>query len=316
MGAASVGENPSHPDSGGNGPGDSALGGLHAGSFPAVTAAIPATRATPDYRETAFFDEGGRLVFRTEPVGESQGTLVMASSLFAEFQRNYRREVLVARAAAASGITSLRFHYRGSGNSLAGGPPTLDSMTEDLAHVASTAAGPVVLCGTRLGALAVARARAVLDAPAVLWEPVIDGARWVEEVIRACLAREISQGAEVNADAIRGRWAGDGVVFVLGETVPAGIVEQVGSTDLAAEMTGEAPVLLVQMSRSDRMRPDIDKACVALAERGMAVSVLPVVGRQTWWVNEGGDLFRPLERDEATGTLIDGIIAFAGSSLS
>jgi hypothetical protein len=313
MGAASVGENPSHSESDGTGaavPG----GGPVPGSWP-VAAAAPAARVTSEYRETAFFDAAGRLVFRTEPVGESRGTLVLASSLFAEFQRNYRREVLVARAAAADGITSLRFHYRGAGNSLAGGPPTLDTMTEDLAEVVSEVTGPVVLCGTRLGALAVARLRARLDVPVVLWEPVLDGARWVEEVIRACLAREVAQGVTVNADAVRARWASDGVVFVLGETVPAGIVEQVGAADLAAEMVGEAPVLLVQMGRNDRMRPDIDKAGLALAERGMTVSVLPVVGRQTWWVNEGGDLFRPLERDEATGTLIDGILAFVGSSL-
>jgi hypothetical protein len=309
MGAASVGENPSDSnDSGAAVPGDPPV------APSSVSGAGPAGRVTPDYRETAFFDGAGRLVFRTEPLGDSRGTLVMASSLFAEFQRNYRREVLVARAAAADGITSLRFHYRGAGNSLAGGPPTLDTMTEDLAEVASTASGPVVLCGTRLGALAVARLRASLDVPVVLWEPVLDGARWVEEVIRACLAREVAQGAEVNADAVRARWAADGVVFVLGETVPAEIVEQVGAADPAAEMAGEAPVLLVQMGRNDRMRPDIDKAGLALAERGMAVSVLPVVGRQTWWVNEGGDLFRPVERDEATGTLIDGILAFVGSS--
>ncbi len=313
MGAASVGENPSHSDS--NGTGAAVPSGAPGSSAPLVAAAGAATRLTPEYRETAFFDEAGRLVFRTEPVGDSRGTLVMASSLFAEFQRNYRREVLVARAAAADGITSLRFHYRGAGNSLAGGPPTLDTMTDDLAEVAAAATGPVVLCGTRLGALAVARLRARLDVPVVLWEPVLDGARWVEEVIRACLAREVAQGAEVNADAVRARWASDGVVFVLGETVPAEIVGQVGAADLAAEMAGDAPVLLVQMGRNDRMRPDIDRAGLALAERGMAVSVLPVVGRQTWWVNEGGDLFRPLERDEATATLIDGILAFVGSSL-
>jgi hypothetical protein len=82
----------------------------------------------------------------------------------------------------------------------------------------------------------------------------------VEEVIRACLAREVSQGAEVERRCRPGPLGLRRVVFVLGETVPAGIVEQVGATDLAAEMAGEAPVLLVQMGRNDRMRPDIDKA--------------------------------------------------------
>lgn len=280
-----------------------------------LAAGPPATRRTTGSSEVAAFDPAGRLVFTAEPIGDRRATLVIASSLFAEFQRNYRREVLLARAAAGAGFASIRFHYRGVGNSIGEAPPDLVSMTLDLIEVAEAVPGPVVLVGTRLGALAVARARSRLDVPAVLWEPVIDGGRWVEEVVRAALAREVTQGGNVNADTIRQRWADQGEAFVLGETVPAGIVGQVGVTSLGAEMTGTAPVLAVQTGRNERIRPDLQNLRAELTGRGIETEVLPVIGRQTWWVNEGGDLFRPLERDEATEALIAGVLAFSGRAV-
>jgi pimeloyl-ACP methyl ester carboxylesterase len=276
----------------------------------AAVAGASDRRNADGFSETVGFDDSGLLRFTVTPDTASKATLVMASSLFAEFQRNYRRETLLARAAAGAGFASIRFHYRGVGNSLSSIAPDLDTITEDLNRVAASVDGPVILVGTRLGALAVARVRRTLDVPAVVWEPVIDGGRWVEEVLRAALAREVAQGSDVSADTIRRRWADEGVAFVLGETVPAGIVNQVGATGLAAEMGGNSPVLAVQMGRNDRIRPDVEKLRAELETNGVPTRVLAIVGRQTWWVNEGGDLFRPLERDEATTSLIEGILDF------
>lgn len=271
-----------------------------------------AVRRGEGYSETVFFDDAGRLRFRLDPATEPRATLVIASSLYAELQRNYRREVVLARNAAAAGFAVVRFHYRGAGNSLGDDEVSLDSMTEDLTEVARSVDGPVVLVGTRVGALAVARVRTLLDLPSVLWEPVVDGSRWVEEVVRACLAREVAQGRNVTAADIRARWESDGRVFVLGETVTSRIVGDVGATGIVAEMSGSAPVLLVQMGRDERIRPELDRASAAITGLGAPVQVLTVVGRQTWWVNEGGDLFRPVERDDATSALVEGVLAFAG----
>ena len=276
-----------------------------------VSAGIGDTRTAAGYTEAVSFDDAGRLRFDVRPAGDPAATLVIASSVFAELQRNYRREVLLARAAAAAGIASVRFHYRGAGNSIAGSQVRLESMTDDVLEVARSVSGPVVLVGTRVGALAVARARTHLDVPAVLWEPVVDGSRWVEEVIRACLAREVAHGVGVSSDSIRARWASDGRVFVLGETVPVGIVDDVGGADLVAALGGSSPVQLVQMGRNEKIRPELERARSAIEENGTPVEVLPIVGRQTWWVNEGGDLFRPVERDEATTSLIQGVLSFA-----
>ena len=276
-----------------------------------VIGGATATHSTADYRETVGFDSGGRLVFETEPIGPSTATLIVASSLFAEFQRNYRREVLLSRRAAAAGIRTLRCHYRGTGNSIASdGPADLDSMSGDLRTLLDGVEGPVALLGTRVGAIAAARARATANIPLILWEPVIRGDRWVEEVIRAALAREIGQGTGVTADTIRSRWNDNGVAFVLGETVPKAVVDQVAGSSLVDVIDGPGPIQVVQMARSDKIKADVARLTESLGARGVDVEVLPVVGSQAWWINEGGDLFRPVERDDAIDRLVDGIITF------
>ena len=262
--------------------------------------------------ERVGYDHRGRLVFTVSPSAPCAGTVVFASSLFAEFQRNYRREVVVARACADAGLASIRFHYRGVGNSIVDDPPSIASMTDDLLEVADQATAPVVFVGTRLGALAVAKARATLDRPAILIEPVLNGSRWVEEVIRAGLAREISQGSEVTADDFRHRWADNGVAFVLGETVPAAVVDEVGGFVLADIMEGSTPVHLVQLGRNDRTRPDVGRFLETLHERGIPCEATPLVARQSWWVNEGGDIFRPIEADPATLAIVDVIRSVGG----
>lgn len=275
-----------------------------------VVGGPPASRAGAAYDESALFDEAGRLVFRYTPRESPRATLVIASSLFAEFQRNYRREVLLSRAAAAAGLGAVRFHYRGVGNSV-GEPitPNLDTMADDLAAIVSSVATPsTVIVATRLGALAAVKLRDRFDLPLVLWEPVLDGARWVEEVIRASMARHIAEGAAVTADSIREGWRTDGKVFVLGETVPAGIVDQVATTKLLDGITSSSPILVVQMGRNERVRPDFERAREDLTQRGVPTEVLPVVARQVWWVNEGGDLFRPLETDESTDLINQGML--------
>ncbi|MDH3678873.1 MAG: hypothetical protein OEV40_02865 [Acidimicrobiia bacterium] len=277
-----------------------------------------ATRETAELVETAGFDDSGRLLIRTVPRSPSIGTVVFASSLFAELQQNYRREVLLSRAAAAAGFTAVRVHYRGVGNSI--GPPvtpTLDTMADDITDVIGDSGdGPVAIVATRLGALAAARVRRKLDVPIALWEPVLDGGRWVEEVVKACVAREVAKGGGATADEIRGRWATDGAVFALGEVVPAVFVDEVADTSLLDMMTGSAPVLLIQMARSDRVRPAVERARSGLADRGIDAEVLSIVGHQVWWLKVGGDQFVPIERQEATTVLNQGVLDWLKRSIT
>ena len=47
-----------------------------------------------------------------------------------------------------------------------------------------------------------------------------------------------------------------------------------------------------------------------VTHRPVPTEVLPVVARQVWWVNEGGDLFRPLETDESTNLINQGVLGW------
>jgi pimeloyl-ACP methyl ester carboxylesterase len=278
-------------------------------------AGVGTSRVDPGgFTESAFFDGAGRMVYRLTPSGTARGSVVVCSSLFAELQRNYRREVLLGRALAKSGFEVTRFHYSGAGNSLTGGEVTLETMTRDATEIAVSLSDPVVMVGARLGALAALGVAAERSMPLVAWEPVLDGDRWVEEVLRAYMARGLAEG--VTPDTLRRRWEDAGRLSVLGEMVPSSTAETVRGRSFVGSVSGSGPILLVQMGRDERVRPDVEKARQAIAEAGTKVEVLPVVGRQTWWVNEGGDLFRPVERDEGTAGLVDGIVEWIGGVTS
>lgn len=101
-------------------------------------------------------------------------------------QRIYRQ---LATVLAARGIGVMRFDYRGTGDS-AGDSLTLD-WQHCLADIRSAAAelrvrsgcAAVVGFGTRLGgSLALAAAPAVGFSQLILWDPVLDGARYVAEL--------------------------------------------------------------------------------------------------------------------------------------
>ena len=103
-----------------------------------------------------------------------------------EYEFAHRTLRFLARRLAAEGWHALRFDYRGTGDSW--GDPTvgdLDGWVEDIVQAASelrsiTGLDPVDTIGLRLGATLCARASAQLGAvdSLVLWDPVLDGARW------------------------------------------------------------------------------------------------------------------------------------------
>ncbi|MGQ0669868.1 MAG: alpha/beta hydrolase, partial [Actinomycetota bacterium] len=134
-------------------------------------------------RETAsFFGSASERLFgvmHTPPAAPSGG-VVVCSPLYAEFARNYRREVLLGRALAERGIAVQRFHYRGSGHS--DGQPgamTFASMLGDAAVAAERLVGEtgvrrVAFVATRWAALVAAAAAARYDSPLSLWQPSVD----------------------------------------------------------------------------------------------------------------------------------------------
>jgi len=91
------------------------------------------------------------------------GGFLLCSSLYEDLELNSRTELLVARALAAHGFATVRFHYRGTGNSdnVGGGAVTLDSMVADARTAMSwlvdlTSVTRMSFCGFRMGALVAA----------------------------------------------------------------------------------------------------------------------------------------------------------------
>src|SRR5262249_37166411 len=146
--------------------------------------------------EVAFIPSGTGQLFGVMhlPAGTPAAAVVIASPLHEEMVKNYRPEVLLARALAARGIAAQRFHYRGFGHS--DGDPadtTFDSMLDDLAAAAShlsarTGLERVMYVGTRLGGLVASFANTNRD-PIVLWEPVANSERYFRDIGRFGLMR-------------------------------------------------------------------------------------------------------------------------------
>jgi alpha-beta hydrolase superfamily lysophospholipase len=83
-----------------------------------VDVAIRLDPASSTTEEAGFFGAApermfGGFVLPTRPAG----AVLISSSLYAEQARNYRREVILARALARRGIASFHYHYRGTGHS-------------------------------------------------------------------------------------------------------------------------------------------------------------------------------------------------------
>jgi hypothetical protein len=262
---------------------------------------MPATRIDPDSgaRELVEFFGGVDRLFGCVhiPKSEAEAGLVICSPVASEFEKNYRRETLLAWALASRGVAVGRFHYRGVGHS--DGDSALLSI-ERMVEDAMAAAGHLVdrtgvtrLCflGTRLGALvAGTMARRYGGAPLAMWEPVLDGARYFREVFRAGFMADLSHGRRDVApsqEEVVARLAAEGRVDVAGHTVGRSLYDSVVSRSLESEL-GDASraVLLVQLSQSQKVRSPYRALADRLTDAGCRVEVLVIDEAEAWWFGD------------------------------
>lgn len=120
----------------------------------------------------------------------------------------HRVYVSLARDLARKGHPVLRFDYRGNGDS--GGTFSQTSMTSNLDDIDTAiealrqrvAADTVGLFGLRLGATAAALAaeRRADVSRIVLWQPVVDGGRYMQELLRINLSTQLAVFGAVTKD--------------------------------------------------------------------------------------------------------------------
>ncbi len=265
--------------------------------------------------EASFFGAGSlkRFGILHAPIGEPAAGLVICCPYQAEIHRNYRREVLLARRLAERGIAVQRFHYVGSGHS--DGDPssvTFDTMRDDALSAGDelarrTGVSTVGFLGTRWGGMVAASAAASRGGNLCLWEPVVDPARYFDEIFRFLLLYELKEdpASPLAQDAsLPDLLRRDGSVDVLGHTVERAIFES--SRGLALSELAPDPsqaVLLVQISAGRSLRSEYTGLAEAWRQRGLDMQTHVIRDQETWWIS--GDRWPIHEVHPPTTKLID-----------
>lgn len=157
-----------------------------------------------------FFPNGPYQLFGVlhEPDGERRDTAFAFVHPFGE-EKLWAHRVFVsfARRLAAAGHTVLRFDCMGSGDS--DGDFSESSIASSLSDVAAavdlvrarSGARAVSLIGLRFGATIAAHAAETLDIrQLVLWAPILDGGRYMQELLRINLTTQMATHKEIRYD--------------------------------------------------------------------------------------------------------------------
>ena len=214
--------------------------------------------------EVGFFFRGRRHslfgVFHQPPTASKRSPFVFCQPFGEEKLWAHRVYVSFARTLAAAGYPVLRFDFMGNGDSGGKFPESsFETAKEDVLAAIDevlrrTGAPAVSLLGLRLGgtvASLVAEKLSNLDR-LVLWAPVVDGARFMQEVLRINLSTQIIIYKEVRRDReqlVEAMRNGQ-TVNVDGYEMALPMYEQVSMIKLAADRkTCASPCLIVQIDR-------------------------------------------------------------------
>jgi exosortase A-associated hydrolase 2 len=186
--------------------------------------------------------------------------------------------VSFARRLAADGHAVFRFDYSGNGDS--DGRFADSSLSSALAEVQTaiehvrrvTGSDRVSLLGLRLGATIaslVAEARTDIH-HLVLWAPIVDGARYMQEVLRSNITTQLATYKEVRRDReqLVEAMKGGETVNVDGYDMSFGLYSEVSGVELAeTPKTFRGPCLIVQVSPAPgRPVPELGKLAASYAD--------------------------------------------------
>ncbi|MCA1703738.1 MAG: alpha/beta hydrolase, partial [Actinobacteria bacterium] len=243
------------------------------------------------------------------PAGALIGGVVVCPSLFNDFQKNYRREVVLARSLSAHGIAVARFHYRGTGNS--DGDP-LDMSFESLCQDALAAAAhlrertglrKLAFLATRFGALVASSAAATTAEafPLALLEPVIQADQFFADGLRIKLyiqgirrtSQSAGQSTEPSVKALLNEMERTGWLDMVGYTCSRQLYRSSSGRTVQGELGNvPRPVLLAQLGADVPLRPVLQSTAATLSGRGFIVDVDRLGSREQWWLPEEVD-WRP-----------------------
>lgn len=187
---------------------------------------------------------------------------------------SHRVYVSFARELAARGHPTLRFDYMGTGDS--GGAlrdSSIDSHIADLqaaiGHLRQQLGpGPRIgVAGLRLGATLAAlladRQPELVTGPLLLWDPIIDGSSYMQEMLRSHLGTQLAVFGRVveGRDSLRERMARGESINIEGYELAAPLFESCSVRELLPRTARSfaAPALVMQISLpgAERARPDL-----------------------------------------------------------
>ncbi len=266
-------------------------------------------------REDAeFFGPGPSKMFGLTyiPSGHPTAGVVICCPLQAEFMRNYRKEVLLARSLAAAGLAVQRFHYRGSGNSEGKlEEATFETLRDDALAaterlVQKTGISSLVFVGARFGGLvAVAAAKAFEGMPVVLWEPVVDPSTYFRDVFRSHLIRKLKEAHQgsTSTETLIEEMRQAGSVKILGWSIGRAIFESAQGHSLEGELGAEPrPIFLIQIGGRD-FRSEYATLVTRWNDMDFLVDVHLIAEPVAWWFFDGR--WQPEETRDSTRVLLD-----------
>lgn len=225
--------------------------------------------------ETPFFFErdAARLFgFLHEPDGAASSTAFIMSHPFGEEKLwSHRVFVSFARLLAARGFPVLRFDYQGAGDSSGdASDTTLSSYIEDVGRAAGVFAARrpslkrIGIIGLRLGATIAALAlersdeKRFRDAPLILWDPILDGDKYFQELLRVNLGTQLAVYGAVRdtRETLQARIRTGGRVNVDGYEIGGRLFESCAKRDLltTSDKRHAGRVLVLQLAGRDKQK--------------------------------------------------------------
>jgi exosortase A-associated hydrolase 2 len=208
-----------------------------------MTPIAPGRQSTADPR---YLDVRGRRLFslRIVPTGSCRGTLLYLPPFGEEMNRTRSHVAATARALAAVGWRCVLLDPYGTGDSEGDmSDADFDAWITDALEVArqliSEHGQPLTIWGTRTGALLAAETANSLPAEVisqlVFWQPVIDGAVFVNQYLRLRLASQAVHGSErETTETMRERLASGDLLEVAGFMLSGPLVDSLSRRSLGA----------------------------------------------------------------------------------
>lgn len=236
--------------------------------------------------ETPFFfaRDGARLFGMLHaPASPTSGTAFLMSHPFAEEKLwSHRVFVSVARALVQRGHAVMRFDYMGAGDSSG-----MTSETSLATHLADLSAAldtllrrtqrveRVGIVGCRLGATiaalfaeqAATGREQLRGAPLILWDPVIDGQSYFQDVLRSNLTTQLAVYGKVqeNREVLQEKIRNGGTVNVDGYEIGRSLFDSCAVPQLLppGPRQHDGPVLVMQIAAGDQVKDSADLQALA-----------------------------------------------------